>query len=83
MRNHINDIQHRVTINVIPIYFDTLNDLATLKYQEGKESVETQTYVANPNHPKIKSRIGNHNSYRIYDGIDAINFKQLFWEVTK
>jgi len=82
LRNHINDINHRVEVNVTPIYFDTLDELERLKYREGKE-IKAQTYLSNTNHPKIKRRISGVNTYRIYDGINAESFKELFWEVTK
>ncbi len=82
LRNHANDICHRVKVEVTPIYFNTLNELARLQYQESEETIQVETYIANLSHPKIKKRITDYkNSYRIMDGIDAINFKKLFWEV--
>lgn len=81
-RNHINDIHHRVEVDVKPIYFDSINELASLQYREG-EPIKATTYMGNTNHNKISQRLNKTVSYRIIDGIDAKNFKQLFWEVTK
>lgn len=79
-QNHPLDIFHRITTDITPIYFSTLNDLSHLKYTEGN-SVKAHTYFANINHPKIISRINSTYSYRITDGIDATNFTKLFREV--
>lgn len=83
LRNHQNDIFHRVNVDVVPITFDRFDDLQRLKYKEG-ESISSLTYVANQNHPKINKRIKDmKNTYRIVDGINKENFYQLFWEVTR
>ena len=79
--NHARDFHHRSEVNVIPISFDSLEDLSRLKYRE-KEAIKAQIYKGNVEHPKISCRLNNHNSFRIIDGIDARNFKQLYWEVT-
>lgn len=81
MKNHDMDIHHRIEVNVTPIFFDTIEELATLKYREG-ESIKAQTYMGNLKHPKISQRLDKTVSYRIIDGIDAENFKKL-WEVIK
>jgi phage tail protein X len=81
LKNHPLDTHHRIITDVTTINFNTLDELARLMYQEGT-SIETITYVANPNHPKIKQRFATTKSYRITDGIDAANFKKLFWEET-
>lgn len=83
LRNHQYDELHRVNTLVTPIYFKTLEELNLLKYMEADASFYAQTYVANLNNPKIKQRLDtNINTHRISSGIDAINFKKLFWEVT-
>lgn len=79
--NHKNDIFHRVHVDVTPIYFETLDELARLKYKESKETFKVQTYIANINHPKINNRLNKTNSYRVIDGLNAEKFKELFWEV--
>ncbi|TCX53799.1 hypothetical protein [Dehalobacter sp. 14DCB1] len=79
-KNHHQDIHHRVKQQIIPIYFNTLDELARLMYREG-EPIDAQVYVGNANHPKITQRIHNLASARLYDGIDVFNFKKLFWEV--
>lgn len=81
-RNHNLDIHHRIEVDVKPIYFKTLDDLSRLKYKEG-ESVKAQTYMGNIKHNKISQRLNKTVSYRITSGIDAENFKQLFWEVVQ
>lgn len=79
--NHIKDIHHREKVQVTTIKFNSLTDLAILKYQEITQ-VEAETYVGNLNHPNILKRIlcTNH-TYRIADGIDVNNFKELHREV--
>ena len=84
LKNHDKDIFHRIKTQITPIHFKTLDELSRLKYTENNEKIEAQMYVANTNHPKINKRINDKkNSYRIIDGIDTKNFKQLFWEVSK
>lgn len=81
--NHILDINHRVMIDVQPIYFSSLEELGRLKYREG-EKVKMHGYMGNPNHPRIIKRINDKkNSYRIIDGVDIKNFKQLWEEVAR
>ena len=81
-RNHIYDMHHRHIVEVTPIYFNTLDDLARLKYREGSSTIQANTYFGNPKHPKIMNRIGKTQSHRVIDGIDADNFKKLFRRVT-
>jgi len=78
--NHTNDIHHRGEVGVTPISFESLDDLSRLKYEE-KQPVKAQIYKGNIKHPKISSRVYANNPYRIIDGIDAKNFKELYWEV--
>jgi hypothetical protein len=73
------DIHHRIKVNVNPIHFNTLDELASLKYKEG-EPIEVETYIGNVNHPKINQRINNSHSLRVIDGVNP-HFKSLFMEV--
>ena len=81
LRNHNQDLHHRVEIDVTPIYFKTLDELARIKYKEGK-GILALTYKGNTKHPKIIKRLINERSFRVIDGIDEQNYKKLFWEVT-
>lgn len=84
LRNHPCDELHRVEVPVTPIYFSSLDELQRLSYRESTDSIQAQTYTANTNNPKIIKRMDTTmNSYRITSGIDAANFKKLFWEVKK
>lgn len=84
LRNHQCDELHRVEAQITPIYFNTLDELQRLMYRESEDSILAQTYTANIKNPKIKHRMKtNFNSHRITSGIDAVNFKKLFWEVEK
>lgn len=78
-RNHKLDLHHRGVVNVSPIHFDTLDDLARLRYREGN-IINAETYLGNTQHPKISQRFKN-PSYRLLSGIHGEGFKQLFWEV--
>jgi len=80
LRNHMCDLHHRINVNVTPIHFKTLEELERLQYRE-TEPFTVQTYVGNPNHPKISQRLLK-PQYRILDGLDVVNYKKLFWEVT-
>lgn len=81
-KNHDLDVHHRVEVDITPIYFQTIEELARLKYREG-EPIKAETYMGNLKHAKITQRLNKTVSYRIIDGIDKDNFKQLFGEVTK
>ena len=51
---------------------------------ESNDNIVAHTYIANTNHPKIKQRIDTtDNTHRVTSGINAVNFKKLFWEVIK
>lgn len=78
-KNHDMDVHHRIEVDVRPIYFNTLDELARLKYREGS-SIKAQTYMGNLKHNKITQRLKQTVSYRIIDGIDKNNFKKLFEE---
>lgn len=76
--NHIKDIHHRVITSATPINFASLNNFSRLLYKEGSP-IDVQTYVGNPNHPKIQQRLNKTISYRLTDGVDIENFKKT-WE---
>lgn len=81
--NHPLDRVYRKEIKVKIIRFDTLKDLAYLRYTEGTE-VEAIAYFGNINHPKIKNKVFNKmNSFVMKDGMFANHFKELFMEVSK
>ncbi len=77
-RNHINDMHHRIQVGAVPISFDSIDELERVKYKE-REGVVVQTYVGNPNHPKINQRLNKTNSYRVIDGMDD-HIKQFIRE---
>ncbi|MDD4000182.1 MAG: hypothetical protein PHX62_04725 [Bacilli bacterium] len=80
LRNHQNDLHHRINCDITPIYFSTLNELQRLKYKESNTiHSQIQTYIGNTHHPKIKNRINK--LFYIVSGIDAENFKLLFKEM--
>lgn len=84
LRNHPCDELHRTNVSIRPIYFNTLDELQYLKYIESNDNIVAQTYIANIDHPKIKQRMDtSNNTHRITSGINADNFKKLFWEVIK
>lgn len=70
-RNHTLDVTHRVVQRVIPIKFDTLDELDRLLYRE-LEPIEVEMYVGNQAHPTILKRIQQkkHINYRILNGVD-------------
>lgn len=76
-RNHIKDLHHREIVEVTPIHFNAIDELARLKYRE-LTPISATTYFGNINHPKIKKRLDTVKSYRIVDGIDKENYKKLF-----
>lgn len=77
-KNHHLDMTHRLDIEVTPITFATLDDMARLLYKE-KDPITVQAYLANTKHPKINQRIYDkwHN-YRVIDGLDARYFKEMY-----
>lgn len=79
-RNHIKDLHHRIEVEATLIYFDSLDTLARLKYEEG-ESFEAIAYFGNPYHPKIRIRFGKTTSKRLNSGIYKRAFKKLFGRV--
>jgi hypothetical protein len=79
-KNHIKDLHHRIEVDSTPLFFDTLDDLARLKYREGN-IIRAVTYFGNTQHPKIMSRFKSNHSFRVIDGIDKMNFIKLFGRV--
>ena len=82
-RNNIVDDHHRITREIYPITFKTLEDFSRLKYFE-HPPIKAHCYVGNTNHPKIKVRLRErYPNKRITQGILPDPFKKLFWEVNK
>lgn len=80
-RNHIKDLHHRVEVEAVPIFFDSLDDLARLKYREGME-VTAFAYFGNINHPRIRTRFTQRRvSRRVMDGVYKDKFVKLFGRV--
>lgn len=77
--NHKYDICHRHTVKFTPIYFNSLEELAYLRYNRG-EDILADTYYGNPINPYIIHRV-KRKRYRINDGIDAKSFYQLYNEM--
>lgn len=82
-RNHDRDRHHRIEEKVTTLDFATLDDLVHLNYAEG-EDVAVSLYLANPNHPKIWSKICNpiNTHQRIKSNIH-LGFKKQYEEVGK
>lgn len=79
-KNHIKDMHHRIEVVTTPIYFETLDDLARLKYRE-REEITAIAYFGNPKHPKIKRRFSKTESKRVISGIYKEDFRKLFRRV--
>ncbi len=75
-KNNNNDLMHRIKVPVTLITFDSLEDLAVMKYKERKV-ILADTYLGNPNHQWIRHRI-KMQRYRVIDGVDKQNFKKMF-----
>lgn len=77
-RNHTLDLSHRIIADVIPITFDSLQELDTLRYNE-LEPIKVEMYVGNLNHTKLKKRINQKRSrnYRVTNGVDENLLKQI------
>lgn len=78
-RNHILDTQHRIQVSATPIYFDTIEQLETLRYEEG-DAIQVQAYFGNQAHPKIIRRIRNTRTQRIKDSIYVEPYLKLLRE---
>jgi hypothetical protein len=78
--NHKQDLHHRHQVDVVPISFQSLDDLSRLKYKE-REPVVVQCYLGNQQHKHIKNRlVSTPISYRILDGIHVAKFRELYEE---
>lgn len=75
-KNNEKDLMHRKVVQAIPIDFNTLDDIARMKY-ENKKSVELFAYMGNTNNYYIKHRI-DMERYREIDGVDKVNFKKQY-----
>lgn len=81
-RNHMYDLNHRFESEVTMIHFNSIEELVDLRYIEQKK-VLVEKYLCNTSNPKIKKRINSINpSYRVIDGVQPKDFKELFWEVS-
>lgn len=78
-KNHNRDVHHRITVEATPISFSSVDELERLQYRE-RESIQADTYLGNPKHPKINQRLNKTNSYRVIDGIDT-HYMELIREV--
>lgn len=81
--NHKLDLHHRCSTEMTPIQFDTLDELDMLLYTETDEKFNVDVYVANLQHPDIKSKFGKRSyryTNRLTNGIDAKSFIDLFDE---
>lgn len=81
MRNHGNDLHHRVALAATPIVFHSMEDFCSLKYEE-RESIDVITYIGNPTNPKIIQRLRKRSRpQRIVQGVDRVHYKNLLGEV--
>lgn len=79
-RNHANDLEHRVETKATIIRFDSIEELATLRYREGAE-VEVFAYIGNESRKEVKKRImERHNCKRILSAVNP-NYTNLIREV--
>lgn len=62
-KNHIMDLSHRVRVPCIPIAFDDINSFMNLDYEEG-DTVQIQTYIANPYNELMKEMIKKNRRHR-------------------
>lgn len=82
LRNHSMDMNHRKLLPVKPIVFTSLQHLSRLMYNENKP-INVHVYMGNIDNAKVNRRINEKKTtYKVKDGIDAINFKKLYKEVT-
>jgi|LGVF01.2.fsa_nt_gb hypothetical protein len=76
LKNHIRDMNHRKTINVIPIDPVDLHNLATHQYTLS-DPIEVWAWLGNKNNQSIKNRI-KYDSNRITHGANVEAIKQAF-----
>lgn len=73
-KNHPLDLYHRYKTLVTPIKFETLEEFATYKFIE-LDAIPCWTYYGNIEHQQISRQIKKR--YRIMEGVDKTNFKEL------
>lgn len=79
-KNHMKDQNHRITREVTPISFSSIDELDRLMYKEN-EKVNATLYVGNPIHPII-SRLSKARGYRrITNGVNKEPLLKLIEEV--
>ncbi len=83
--NHPRDMHHRIIKDVTPIRFNTLDELARLKYREGTQPFQAHTYEGNLQHPSVHRRVYANpaRSYRIKSGIEVEHVQSLFEEAQR
>lgn len=79
-RNHEKDHNHRITEEVTPIAFDTIEQLDRLMYREN-EPVRATLYVGNPTHPTISRLSKAKGRKRIINGVNKEPLLKLIEEV--
>lgn len=69
-RNHPLDLQHRISANVKPIKFDSIDELVRLKYRE-LDPLRVEMYIGNRLNSTIQKRINRTQkiNFRIKNGI--------------
>lgn len=79
-RNHAKDQNHRITKEVTPISFSTVEELDRLMYRE-REAVQATLYVGNPTHPSISRLSKARGKKRITNGVNKEPLLTLIREV--
>lgn len=80
--NHSKDTHHRISIDVTPIRFKSIEELNSLKYREGSD-VQVISYIGNVKHPKIEKRFLTTKNYRVVNGVYEKGFLKQFREVSE
>ena len=79
-QNHANDHEHRIETKATIIAFESIEELASLRYREGTE-VDVFAYVGNESHDEIMKRINERkNIKRITSAVNP-NYSKLIREV--
>lgn len=74
--NHRLDFTHRITIQTIPIFFNTITEFAKLLYVE-KNPTKCITYIANLENTLIDKKVNNTYRNHVRYGFDRVNFINL------
>ena len=77
LRNHSRDINHRTKIKVIPLALETLEVLASHRYELNSEPVEVWTWNANKSLPSVQRRLRLATN-RIHSGCNVEAIKEAF-----